>query len=86
METIDLTPEEPEENEFKVHWQNATEIQQGCVIMAFCAACKPDDSALIERLFDLGNPFVIFGDKLSYCRISKESLQVMRIIFSNYLK
>jgi len=76
--------EEIKEGEYLKEWHELTEHEEQCAACAFAASLKTKpDHAL--RLLNLGNPAIIFGEKLSYCRIAQKSLDVMKIIFNNYL-
>lgn len=75
---------EVKEYEYAKAWQEMNDNEIACAVCCHAAGFKkPIDH--IRRLFDLGNPTIIFGEKLSYCRIAKESLPVMKIILDNYL-
>jgi hypothetical protein len=74
------------ENEHSLNWQDADESHEACVIMSHAAAFKTKDFDTLKRIFNLGNPDIIFGDKLSYCRVAKQSVQLMTILTKQYLK
>lgn len=40
---------------------------------------------LFMRLFNLGNPKCTVSKKMGYARVEQESVDVMRVIFRNYL-
>ncbi len=82
----EIAVEIPEENEHMLNWQDADESHEACVIMSHAAALKTKDFETLKRIFALGNPDIIFGDKLSYCRIAKQSIDLMKLLIGNYLK
>jgi len=42
---------------------------------------------ILKRIFSLGNPKIVFGinGEKPYCRIAKESVEVMQLLIRNYL-
>lgn len=78
--------EQPEEHEHGLNWQQCDEAHEACVIMSHAAALKTKDFDTLKRIFNLGNPDIIFGDELSYCRVAKQSVQLMTMLTQAYLK
>lgn len=78
--------EKPKENEHLLNWQQADEAHEACVILSHAAGFKTKDFDTLKRIFDIGNPDMIFGNKLSYCRIAKQSVGLMKILIEAYLK
>lgn len=76
--------EEPQPGETKINWQALEEHQEGFVILAHAAALKTNDYLTLTRIFNLGNPEIIFGD--DYCRVAKESVDLMNMLTLQYLK
>jgi hypothetical protein len=78
--------EEPKDGELKINWQAMDEAQESMVLCCHAAALKTRDFDTLRGLFNLGNPEIIFGEKLSYCRVAKESIELMIMLTKTYLK
>lgn len=74
---------EVKEHEYSKPWQQLNDDEISCAVCSHAAGLKKPKEHIL-RLFNLGNPTIIFGEKLTYCRIAQESL-VMKIILTNYL-
>lgn len=77
--------------EMKVHWSELSVQQQRHVIAAhhkaFNDAGVKGSLETMERIFNLGNPFIVWGDgENPSCRIAEESQSVMKVIIREYFK
>lgn len=68
-------------------WEELTEHEASMAVAAHKpiadVAKKPLSS--LRRLFELGRPKIVFGPGYSYCRIHKDSVDVMKVITNEYL-
>lgn len=74
-----------ETTEIRLNWSDLDDLQSSLVIEAHCISLKCDDREHMLRLFNLGQPDIIFAKDYSYCRCAAESVGVMKVIIRNYL-
>jgi len=83
METL-TKPNEVKPDETEHVWMDLSENLQHAVAIVHAKALKRKPEKIL-RLLNLGHPKIIFGPNQSYLRIHHESLDVMKLIFKNYL-
>lgn len=78
--------ETPKEKEHLLNWQDLDETHEAVVILSHAHAFKTREFDTLKRIFNVGNPDIIFGDNLEYCRVAKHNVMLMNMITSLYLK
>lgn len=76
--------------ETTLEWHQLTPHQVAQCIAAhmpitqFVRGSSDHKKQLLQRLFELGRPKIVFGE--TYCRIHPDSVDVMKVITRQYLK
>lgn len=61
-------------------WSELNEAMKGTVINSYAASWNVEENRRSEmyRIFDIGNPAIIFDSIGKYCRINTESINIMK--------
>lgn len=92
MESVIETDEYVGPTETKYHWSELPLDKQNLVVRVHLQAWRKagiiTTFSHFRRLFNLGNPFIVWGeheDRSAYCRIAEESIDVMKVITREYI-
>lgn len=76
-----------ETSEKQLAWEELSDLEKEGVAAAHREALKTSQAHLL-RLMELGRPKVVIGyqgKRMKYCRIDPASVDVMKVILTNYL-
>ena len=67
-------------------WSELNEAMKGTVINSYAASWNVEENrrADMYRIFDLGNPAIIFDSIGKYCRINTDSVNIMKPLVRTY--
>ena len=71
--------------ESNYRWNELDNKNKDLVINAHAVGLKIGDHSSLIKIFDLGSPNIVIADDKSYCSMSEESAEAMKVLLKNYL-
>lgn len=66
-------------------WNELSDGQQNIIVACVGQALKNKDLETVKRVYELGQPKIIWADSNKYFRVHADSLEVIKLLTKTYL-